>query len=716
MNSLKYLRRVEVFSNHLTSIRPSGESRSILRSLSSLRGYDYDLVVIGGGSGGLACSKEAASFGKKVAVLDYVTPSPQGTTWGLGGTCVNVGCIPKKLMHHASLLREAIRDAKKYGWETPDNINFNWETLVTGVQNHVKSLNWGHRVKLNDKKIKYLPALGSLLDSHTIKAVSKSGKEEIVTAENIVIAVGGRPRFPSDVPGALEHFISSDDLFSLKKEPGKTLVIGASYVALECAGFLAGLGYDSSVMMRSIPLRGFDQNYRRNSVFLVSGFLCFGQPSRGLNTTNTSKLGWFLLPRFSNCCSICTSTVSMSTDRRENDREGDQKYQEMLEGSRESLGEERRESVHSDGGSSVPRNQDVQNSGNSAENTSLSPSDVEKHRKGKDDESKGSSHVSKGSSIVEKRSRPERSPPRSQEKKRKTSESTSESGVKGDEKRRKHRKGSEEEHESRSQISSGVSSLKRSYSEKSSHDLPEKMRKTSETAEIKDDERREKQRERSDEYRYSKKESSHSSSSSRKRSHSPSSSSEKERKTSDTPRFKIPKKEHKAEDLRDKLDKKPDRREGERSSSETSKSSSKKERPITSSALKGEIKDLLRTEHHHLMKGGKKDENGDINGVEWCYKYLDPTIRGHITGGRAILHHRCRQCNRICLHLLGTYNTGKRMCLACAARDRGWREKEVPSWYFHDERECSNCQNTRYERPYGYGGSNYYSSYNYRRY
>ncbi|XP_031574558.1 thioredoxin reductase 2, mitochondrial-like isoform X2 [Actinia tenebrosa] len=259
MNSLKYLRRVEVFSNHLTSIRPSGESRSILRSLSSLRGYDYDLVVIGGGSGGLACSKEAASFGKKVAVLDYVTPSPQGTTWGLGGTCVNVGCIPKKLMHHASLLREAIRDAKKYGWETPDNINFNWETLVTGVQNHVKSLNWGHRVKLNDKKIKYLPALGSLLDSHTIKAVSKSGKEEIVTAENIVIAVGGRPRFPSDVPGALEHFISSDDLFSLKKEPGKTLVIGASYVALECAGFLAGLGYDSSVMMRSIPLRGFDQ-------------------------------------------------------------------------------------------------------------------------------------------------------------------------------------------------------------------------------------------------------------------------------------------------------------------------------------------------------------------------------------------------------------------------------------------------------------------------
>jgi len=73
--------------------------------------------VIGGGSGGLACAKEAASFGKKVALLDFVKPSPQGTTWGLGGTCVNVGCIPKKLMHTAALLGEAVNDAKPYGWD-----------------------------------------------------------------------------------------------------------------------------------------------------------------------------------------------------------------------------------------------------------------------------------------------------------------------------------------------------------------------------------------------------------------------------------------------------------------------------------------------------------------------------------------------------------------------------------------------------------------------
>lgn len=80
-------------------------------------GFDYDLVVIGGGSGGLAASKEAAKLGAKVAVLDFVKPSPQGSTWGLGGTCVNVGCIPKKLMHHASSLGEAAGHAAEYGWK-----------------------------------------------------------------------------------------------------------------------------------------------------------------------------------------------------------------------------------------------------------------------------------------------------------------------------------------------------------------------------------------------------------------------------------------------------------------------------------------------------------------------------------------------------------------------------------------------------------------------
>ena len=82
--------------------------------------FDYDIIVIGGGSGGLAASKEAAKHGLKVAVYDFVTPTPVGTTWGLGGTCVNVGCIPKKLMHQASILGENMKDAKEFGWQFPE--------------------------------------------------------------------------------------------------------------------------------------------------------------------------------------------------------------------------------------------------------------------------------------------------------------------------------------------------------------------------------------------------------------------------------------------------------------------------------------------------------------------------------------------------------------------------------------------------------------------
>jgi len=218
----------------------------------------YDLLVIGGGSGGLACSKQAAKLGKKVAVCDFVKPSPAGTAWGLGGTCVNVGCIPKKLMHQAAQLGMGMKDAVSYGWEVPEDVKHNWETMVGNVQAHVKSLNFGYRAELMSNNVKYYNAFATFIDPKTIEAVDKKGKKTTITADNFVVAVGGRPKYP-DIPGAKEHCITSDDIFAMKKSPGKTLVIGASYVALECAGFIHGVGYDTSIMMRSIPLRGFDQ-------------------------------------------------------------------------------------------------------------------------------------------------------------------------------------------------------------------------------------------------------------------------------------------------------------------------------------------------------------------------------------------------------------------------------------------------------------------------
>ncbi|XP_074861249.1 thioredoxin reductase 3 [Carettochelys insculpta] len=220
--------------------------------------YDYDLIVIGGGSGGLACSKEAATLGKKVMVLDYVVPTPLGTSWGLGGTCVNVGCIPKKLMHQAALLGQALQDSRKFGWEYDEQVKHNWETMVEAIQNYIGSLNWGYRVSLREKTVTYLNAYAEFIEPHKIKATNRKGQETFHTAQTFVLATGERPRYLG-IPGDKEYCITSDDLFSLPYCPGKTLIVGASYVALECAGFLAGIGLDVTVMVRSILLRGFDQ-------------------------------------------------------------------------------------------------------------------------------------------------------------------------------------------------------------------------------------------------------------------------------------------------------------------------------------------------------------------------------------------------------------------------------------------------------------------------
>ena len=245
-------------------------------------------------------------------------PPTQGTTWGLGGTCVNVGCIPKKLMHTAALLGEALHaDAPAYGWVLGSQpITHDWSKLVTAVQDHIASLNFGYRVSLrcvrerggregrlmlrlglgcaarllwgwcfralcldgrgpcstrhrpptphpppphfllSETGVEYKNVLGTFLDAHTVECVDKKGKKSTLTARRVVVAVGGRPK-PLAIPGG-ELAISSDDIFSLASSPGKTLVVGASYVALECAGFLRGIGCDVSVLVRSILLRGFD--------------------------------------------------------------------------------------------------------------------------------------------------------------------------------------------------------------------------------------------------------------------------------------------------------------------------------------------------------------------------------------------------------------------------------------------------------------------------
>jgi thioredoxin/glutathione reductase (selenoprotein) len=222
--------------------------------------YDFDLAVIGGGSGGMAVSTRAATLNSnlKIAVFDFVKPSPHGTSWGVGGTCVNVGCIPKKLMHTASLQADMMKlDMPSFGFELDKIPNHNWSVLSGNVNNYIKGLQFAIKVDFRKKGIKYFDAYAKFKDPHTLEIVDKKGKTSTVTAEKFVLSAGGRPVYP-DIPG-IEHAITSDDIFTLDHPPGRTLCVGASYVSLETAGFLSGLGHDSTVMMRSIPLRGFDQ-------------------------------------------------------------------------------------------------------------------------------------------------------------------------------------------------------------------------------------------------------------------------------------------------------------------------------------------------------------------------------------------------------------------------------------------------------------------------
>ncbi|XP_014063626.2 thioredoxin reductase 1, cytoplasmic isoform X2 [Salmo salar] len=129
--------------------------------------YDYDLLVIGGGSGGLAVSKEAAGFGRRVLVLDLVAPTPEVTKWRLGGSSVNVGSIPRKILHQASLLGKAIQDARKYGWKFEEQGSHGWGEMVDTVQQHVKSVSFELRRELRDSDVTYLNAHGEIQEPHT---------------------------------------------------------------------------------------------------------------------------------------------------------------------------------------------------------------------------------------------------------------------------------------------------------------------------------------------------------------------------------------------------------------------------------------------------------------------------------------------------------------------------------------------------------------------
>ncbi len=156
--------------------------------------------MIGGGSGGLAAASAASKLGAKVALADFVKPSPGGTSWGLGGTCVNVGCIPKKLFHYAALLGESRGDLRSAGWDINENAKHNWQKLSDRIAAYIRSLNFAYKKTLATDKVTYFNALASLSSKHTLELTSKDGSKQVLSAKYILIATGGRPSRPG-IPG-----------------------------------------------------------------------------------------------------------------------------------------------------------------------------------------------------------------------------------------------------------------------------------------------------------------------------------------------------------------------------------------------------------------------------------------------------------------------------------------------------------------------------------
>jgi glutathione reductase (NADPH) len=212
--------------------------------------YDYDLFVIGGGSGGVRASRMAAMQGKKVAIAEE---------YQFGGTCVIRGCIPKKLFVYASQYGEDFEDAAGFGWTVPEK-HFDWNKLVANKDKEIARLSDLYVQNAMKAGAEIVYDRAELLDPHTIH-LRKSGKT--VTAGHILIATGGRPSHDTlNIPG-VEHCISSNEAFHLPKLPRRIIVVGGGYIAVEFAHIFHGLGCDTTLVYRGEKvLRGFDEDMR----------------------------------------------------------------------------------------------------------------------------------------------------------------------------------------------------------------------------------------------------------------------------------------------------------------------------------------------------------------------------------------------------------------------------------------------------------------------
>ena len=207
--------------------------------------YDYDLFVVGAGSGGVRAARMASELGARVAIAEMDR---------MGGTCVNVGCIPKKLFVYGSHFSYDLQDARGYGWSTESS--FDWATLLANKDREIARLNRIYEGLLEGAGADLVKGPARLLDPHTVEVCGTQH-----SAERILVATGGRAIVP-DVPGR-EHALTSNAVFSLEELPERMMVVGAGYIALELGSVLCALGVDVTLVHRGEEiLRGFDRDLR----------------------------------------------------------------------------------------------------------------------------------------------------------------------------------------------------------------------------------------------------------------------------------------------------------------------------------------------------------------------------------------------------------------------------------------------------------------------
>ena len=211
--------------------------------------YDYDLFVIGGGSGGVRAGRVAASLGKRVAIAEE---------YRFGGTCVIRGCVPKKLFVYASQFPEHFEDAAGYGWTVGER-SFDWKTLIANKDTEIARLEGLYRKGLENAGATIIESRAMLEDSHTIR-LEKDGRT--VTAQTILIATGGHPSLHPALPGH-EHCITSDEAFHLTELPKSIVIVGGGYIGVEFANIFHGLGVETTLIYRGKEILGrFDKDLR----------------------------------------------------------------------------------------------------------------------------------------------------------------------------------------------------------------------------------------------------------------------------------------------------------------------------------------------------------------------------------------------------------------------------------------------------------------------